>query len=225
MTRVPDKQQPGLQPHKLTVSDREFLPAALEILLTPPSPISQFMLLSICGLFFCALAWSYFGWIDIYAIAPGRIQPAGHSKILQPLDAGKVVAVRVKNGDHVNAGDVLLELDFDGAGRGPRGAEPGSGGCSCRDRQAPGRNRGGKWRVAGRTATSRRPGRRAAVTAASGAIGARRGSHPAEIEFGEFCGTACRKAGEQGSAGFDDCLPAKVHRVGEGTRVDARKAR
>lgn len=100
-----------MEPVRLTATDREFLPAALEILATPPSPIARALALAICGLFLAALAWSYFGWMDIYAVAPGKIQPDGGSKVVQPLEAGKVVAVRVENGSRVNAGDVLVELD------------------------------------------------------------------------------------------------------------------
>ena len=98
-------------PPQLTETDREFLPAALEILVTPPSPVAKSLLISICALFFGALVWSYFGWIDIYAVASGKIQPDGGSKVVQPVDAGKVVAIRVQNGNRVNAGDVLVELD------------------------------------------------------------------------------------------------------------------
>ena len=94
-----------------TSADREFLPAALEILVTPPSPVARALLLAICGLFFAALAWSYFGWMDIYAVAPGKIQPTGGSKVVQPLEPGKVVAIHVENGSVVRAGDLLVELD------------------------------------------------------------------------------------------------------------------
>src|SRR5579859_3896256 len=100
-----------VKPSQLSETDREFLPAALEILVTPPSPVAKSLLLAICALFFGILVWSYFGWIDIYAVAPGKIQPDGGSKVVQPVDAGKVVAIRVQNGSRVNAGDVLVELD------------------------------------------------------------------------------------------------------------------
>jgi len=80
-------------------------------LATPPSPVARSLLLAICALFFGALLWAYFGWIDIYAVAPGKIQPDGGSKVVQPVDAGKVVAIRVQNGSRVDAGDVLVELD------------------------------------------------------------------------------------------------------------------
>ena len=53
--------------------DQEFLPAAIEILQTPPSPIGTSLLLYICAAFLAALAWSYFGWLDIYAIAALRL--------------------------------------------------------------------------------------------------------------------------------------------------------
>src|SRR5580704_14883928 len=96
---------------QLTAADREFLPASLEILVTPPSPIARALLLTICGLFLLALTWSYFGWIDIYAVAPGKFQPIGGSKVVQPLEPGIITAIYIENGSHVNAGDVLLALD------------------------------------------------------------------------------------------------------------------
>jgi len=102
---------PAPKPVQLTAADREFLPASLEILVTPPSPIARALLLAICSLFFLALTWSYFGWIDIYAVAPGKFQPIGGSKVVQPLEPGIVTAIYVENGSHVNAGDVLLALD------------------------------------------------------------------------------------------------------------------
>ena len=103
--------RPLSEPARLKGVDREFLPAALEILVTPPSPVARSLLLAICGLFVFALAWSYFGWIDIYATAPGKIQLRGGSKVVQPIEAGKVVAIHVENGSRVNSGDLLVELD------------------------------------------------------------------------------------------------------------------
>src|SRR5208337_3211457 len=52
-------------------ADREFLPAALELLETPHSPILVSSIWSICLLFAGALAWSWFGYIDIHAVASG----------------------------------------------------------------------------------------------------------------------------------------------------------
>jgi hemolysin D len=92
-------------------ADREFLPAALELLETPPSPVVVSFIWSICLVFVAALAWSWFGRLDIQAVASGKIQPQGESKVVQPVELGKVVAILVKNGSLVKQGDVLLELD------------------------------------------------------------------------------------------------------------------
>ena len=91
--------------------DREFLPAALELLETPPSPVRVAMIWLISLFFAAALAWSYFGWLEIYAVAQGRIQPSGRSKVVQPLDPGRVVGIAVENGSRVQAGDLLVEFD------------------------------------------------------------------------------------------------------------------
>jgi hemolysin D len=91
--------------------DREFLPAALELSETPPSPINIAGIWFICLGFGAALAWAYFGQLDIYAEAQGRVQPIGLSKSVQSLDVGKVVAIAVENGSRVTAGDLMIELD------------------------------------------------------------------------------------------------------------------
>ena len=52
-----------------------FLPAALEIVETPPSPIGRAIGVSIILLFGAAMAWSWWGTIDIVASATGKIVP------------------------------------------------------------------------------------------------------------------------------------------------------
>ena len=58
-----------------------------------------------------ALIWSYFGRLDVHATAPGKIEPAGYAKVIEPLDPGKIAAIHVARGQTVKAGDLLLELD------------------------------------------------------------------------------------------------------------------
>jgi hemolysin D len=96
---------------RMDTHDREFLPAALELFETPPSPIRVAGIWLICCAFTAALAWSYLGWLEIHAVAEGRIQPSGRSKVVQPLEAGKVMIIAVENGSRVRAGDLLVELD------------------------------------------------------------------------------------------------------------------
>ena len=88
-----------------------FLPAALEIVETPPSPIGRAIGITVIALFCFALAWASFGTVDIVATASGKIVPTGGTKIVQPFESGVVRAIRVRDGQKVRAGDVLIELD------------------------------------------------------------------------------------------------------------------
>lgn len=90
---------------------KDFLPAALEIMETPPSPLARGVNLTLICFFIVALIWSFFGIVDIVAVAPGRIVPTGRTKLVQPLEAGVVRAIHVQDGQQVRAGDVLLEID------------------------------------------------------------------------------------------------------------------
>jgi hemolysin D len=89
----------------------EFLPAAIEVLETPASPLGHLTLWLILAFFVVALAWSFIAHVDVVATAQGRIVPAGRSKVVQPLDTGVVKAIHVEDGQAVKAGEVLIELD------------------------------------------------------------------------------------------------------------------
>jgi len=88
-----------------------FLPAALEITETPPSPTRRAIAATIIALFCLALAWASLGTTDIVATAPGKIVPSGRTKVIQPFDTGVVRAINVRDGQSVKAGEVLIELD------------------------------------------------------------------------------------------------------------------
>lgn len=88
-----------------------FLPAALEITESPPSPIGRAIGASIIAVFCVALAWASFGSVDIVASATGKIVPGGRTKLIQPFETGVVRAIHVRDGQSVKAGDVLIELD------------------------------------------------------------------------------------------------------------------
>jgi hemolysin D len=105
------KQQNVAQANAKPKSDHEFLPAALEIMENPPSPGLRWLLLSVCGLFTIALIWSFIGKVDVVATASGKVIPSGNVKIIQPVESGTVRTIHVKNGQHVEAGQLLVELD------------------------------------------------------------------------------------------------------------------
>src|SRR6266567_6713412 len=90
---------------------RQFLPAALEILETPASPVGRAIGATIILFFVIAIVWAVFGHVDIIATASGKIVPTGRTKTIQPLETGIVSAIHVRDGDSVSAGQVLIELD------------------------------------------------------------------------------------------------------------------
>lgn len=89
----------------------QFLPAVLEIQDVPPSPIGRAILWTIMLVFTTAVTWSSLGWIDIVAVAPGKIIPSGHSKTIQPFETGVIASIYVQDGQVVKQGEVLIELD------------------------------------------------------------------------------------------------------------------
>lgn len=93
------------------MTELAFLPAALEIQVTPPSPTGRAITWTILAFFTLAIVWASLSELDIVAVAHGRIIPSGYSKTVQPLEIGTVEAIHISEGQSVRAGDVLIELD------------------------------------------------------------------------------------------------------------------
>ncbi len=96
----------NLLPH-----EAQFLPAALALQEAPISPaprVAMWLIISFCVL---AVVWACVGRIDIVATAQGKIVPSEGSKVIQSVAVETVKAIHVVDGQHVKAGDVLVELD------------------------------------------------------------------------------------------------------------------
>lgn len=107
--------------HQLTPKPRkdyeaQFLPAALELQESPPSPIPRYTSWVLISLFLIALAWSIFGKIDVVAVAQGKIIPDDRTKVVQSPELAVVHRILVKEGQAVKAGQPLIELDATSAG-------------------------------------------------------------------------------------------------------------
>jgi hemolysin D len=94
---------PSRLPH-----ETQFLPARLALQETPPHPAPRWAALVIALFFLLALAWSILAEIDVVATATGRLVVDEHTKLIQPLEAGIVRAIHVREGSHVMAGDLLV---------------------------------------------------------------------------------------------------------------------
>lgn len=105
------QQRQQLDAPKRLPHEAAFLPAALELQDTPVSPAPRIAMGLIIGFMVIALVWAVFGRIDVVATAHGKIVPNDRSKTVQPVETAVVKAIHVTDGQHVKAGDLLLELD------------------------------------------------------------------------------------------------------------------
>lgn len=91
--------------------ERAFLPAVLEIAETPPAPHGRTTTYVIMGVFAVGLLWAIIGTVEIHAVTQGKVIPDGRVKVIQPLEAGVVQGIHVRDGEMVEAGKLLIELD------------------------------------------------------------------------------------------------------------------
>lgn len=89
----------------------EFMPAALELQESPPNPLVRWLAWVLIALFVLTLLWACIGKVDVVSSAEGKIIPSSRVKQIQPLSKGFVKAIHVKEGQFVNQGDALIELD------------------------------------------------------------------------------------------------------------------
>lgn len=89
----------------------EFRPGLAEIEDEPLNPLGRtiFWIIVIAIIFLSG--WMYFGKVDVVVTARGKVIPVGEIKVLQPLTTGVVSRILVKEGDLVEKGQVLMEID------------------------------------------------------------------------------------------------------------------
>jgi hemolysin D len=110
MTAATPPRRPPRGPRRSRL-EREFLPAALEILDTPPSRMRSSVLLALCGLVVFGLACSWFGHVDIVAVADAQVVPGTRTVQIRSLESRTVTQLHVREGQRVAAQDPLVSLD------------------------------------------------------------------------------------------------------------------
>ncbi|MDF2445815.1 MAG: hemolysin secretion protein [Moraxellaceae bacterium] len=100
-----------LAPEQRLKSELEFLPAALELMETPPSHTARWILWGTIAFVVIALVWAIFGQLDIIAVAQGKVVPSGQVKVVQPYERAVVKRLLVRDGMQVKKGQLLIELD------------------------------------------------------------------------------------------------------------------
>ena len=96
----------------MSMSDHhDFKPIITEIEDRPTNPLGMLFLWTIIALMVTTVLGLIFLKIDVVVTARGKIVPRGDVKIVQPLETGVVTRIHVKEGDYVQEGAVLLEID------------------------------------------------------------------------------------------------------------------
>lgn len=105
-SRRKELDSPALQPH-----EAQFLPAALALRDTPLHPAPRIALWLIMAFALIALSWAILGRVDVVATAAGKVIPNDRTKVIQPMETAVVKAIHVREGQSVEAGQLLIELD------------------------------------------------------------------------------------------------------------------
>lgn len=101
--------QPGVKTPADDVLD--FSPGLLSIQESPPAKLPRTVLYCVAALFGILLTWAAFGRLDIVASADGRLVPQTYVKIVQPAEAGIVQQILVREGQSVDAEQILMRMD------------------------------------------------------------------------------------------------------------------
>ena len=91
--------------------ERDFLPAALEIVETPAPMLAHAVAAAVMILLSCTLIWAWFGRVDVVSVASGRVIADSRTRPIQPAETAVVRRIAVTDGQVVHAGDILLELE------------------------------------------------------------------------------------------------------------------
>ncbi|SEA82024.1 hemolysin D [Desulfuromusa kysingii] len=98
---------------KIKPSDdrHEFKPLLVEIEERPLNPLGRAVFWIVIAAILFTCLWMFFGEVDVVVTARGKVIPSGEVKTIQPLNSGVVRSILVQPGDHVEKGQVLLEID------------------------------------------------------------------------------------------------------------------
>lgn len=89
----------------------DFSPALLRIQKKPPAPLAGWMLRSLIVVLASLMLWAVYGRLDIVAVADGKLVPSSYLKIVQPAEQGIVQQILVREGEKVEAGQILIRMD------------------------------------------------------------------------------------------------------------------
>lgn len=88
-----------------------FSPSMLEVQSSPPAPLARSIAWVVSLTLLVFVIWSLWAEFDVTVSSTGNAIPSARTKLVQALEVSRVVAIHVKDGDQVQAGQRLIELD------------------------------------------------------------------------------------------------------------------
>jgi multidrug efflux pump subunit AcrA (membrane-fusion protein) len=79
--------------------------------LSGPSPTLRFSTIVLSGMIMCSIIASFVAEIEIVARGTGKIVPVGSVRQVQSQIDGRIIDIKVRDGDIVGQGDLLFTLD------------------------------------------------------------------------------------------------------------------
>lgn len=89
----------------------DFMPSLLEIIERPAHKAGTVIIVGIFTLLIAAIIWACCSKIDVVVTSTGSIQPVGNINVVKSYSSGTVKSINAVEGQYVNQGDVLIELD------------------------------------------------------------------------------------------------------------------
>jgi len=84
----------------------------IEMLENMPAYLARGVVYLLIFIIFAGFAYSYFGKMDVVVKARGKLIPEGYAEVVQPATNGILKTIHVKEGDMVEKGDLLADLDI-----------------------------------------------------------------------------------------------------------------
>lgn len=106
----------ALQPERLSSKEKRFLQEMTAATLDDESTWPSRMLIATAIVIVIAALWAHFAIIEEITLGQGRVIPTSREQVIQSLEGGIIAELPVREGDVVNAGDVLLRIDDTRAG-------------------------------------------------------------------------------------------------------------
>jgi HlyD family type I secretion membrane fusion protein len=95
----------------LLASWTDFLPDAQGLIERRASPLARVLVVTISALFATLIGWMAWAQVEQVVRAEGQVEPVGRAKVINHQSGGRIAEILVQEGQHVEAGAVLVRFD------------------------------------------------------------------------------------------------------------------